>query len=294
MLYHPERHQARARIESLDAKTDHQRIAQLSAGYNFPWDTQRAYELAMLRSFCVPHTATLLVKTEQFTKRTQKRYDDTTIIISEIGLYGYDSPRGRAAIARMNQLHARYAIPNHEYLYVLALFMLEPIYWNAKFGWRPLSQTEKEACYYFWFEVAKRMHIKDIPASWQAMEAYRLEYEAQHFQYHPNNRILLEACLELFLAWYLPKPLWHWGKQAVLCLFDRAMLDAFGYQPPAAWLRESVHAALRARAITVGWLPARKSIYQLPPTRTYGDNVAMDGSIARGIAKGIARGIARR
>lgn len=267
-MYHPSRRRALERIQALNPQRDHQRIAQLSAGYNFPWDTQRAYELAMLRTFCIPSSSELLVKTKKFTTRTQQRYDATIFIISEIGLYGYDSARGEAAIARMNHIHGHYPIPNHEYLYVLAVFMLEPIHWNAKFGWRPLSRTEKDASYYFWREVGKRMHIRHIPESLQAMEAYRLEYEARHFQYHPHNRLLVEACFELFLGWHLPKIFWQAGTQAILCFFDAPMLHAFGYDPPPAWLRSSVQAALRARATALRATPARKAIYQLPPPRS--------------------------
>ena len=41
--------------------------------------------------------------------------------------------------------------------------VFEPIRWKARFGWRPLMETEKLAPFYFWREVGRRMAIKDLP-----------------------------------------------------------------------------------------------------------------------------------
>jgi hypothetical protein len=123
-------------ISSLDPERDHQRIAFLSCRVDFPWDTTRALEFALFRTFAAPSIAALLHKTQEFECRSQKRYDDTDIIVSEIMEHGYDSDRGRAAIARMNALHGRFHIPNRDFLYVLSTFIFEPIRWNQRFGWR--------------------------------------------------------------------------------------------------------------------------------------------------------------
>ena len=263
------RHDVLKKIEKLDALKDHQHISFLSAAYDFPWETQRAYELALLRTFAVPKSSALLVATQEFTQRTQKRYDDTTIIISTIGLCGYDSPQGRAAIRRMNQIHSHYKIPNDEYLYVLSTFLLEPIRWIESYGWRKLSEKEKQAGYYFWREVGKRMNIKDIPASLEAFETYNRDYEKQHFAFHPNNKILADASVNLFLGWYLPKPLWSLGKQGIYAIIDKPMREAFGYPEPALWAKFAVQSFLNMRARVLPYLPPRKTPYTLPPTRTY-------------------------
>lgn len=245
-------------IESLEPKRDNERIAFLSAAFEFPWDTQRAYELALLRTFAVPKSAQLLVETREFVTRTQKRYDDTTIIISTIGLHGYSSGKGRAAIRRMNQIHSRYAIPNDEFIYVLSTFVFEPIRWNARYGWRRLSENEKLAAYYFWFEVGRRMNIKDIPESYEALERYNRAYE-EHFAYSPYNRLLAEATRDLFLSWTLPKSLWPLGAQLVYAAMDRPMRQAFGFPEPRLWANITLDAGL--------WL--RKKLLRLLPTRSY-------------------------
>ena len=123
-------------IRRLDPERDHQRIVLLSTCYEFPWDTTRALEFALFRTFCVPSISALLDQTGEFAQRAQKRYDDTDLIVSELMENGYASERGKRALRRMNQLHGRFAIDNQDFLYVLSSFIYEPIRWNARFGWQ--------------------------------------------------------------------------------------------------------------------------------------------------------------
>ncbi len=123
-------------IRALDPERDHQRIVFLSSCYEFPFDTTRALEFALFRTFCVPRIARLLDGTGEFRNRAQKRYDDTDIIVSELMEHGYDSERGRRALACMNAQHGRFKIANDDFRYVLSTFIYEPIRWNERFGWR--------------------------------------------------------------------------------------------------------------------------------------------------------------
>src|SRR5438874_7661916 len=140
-------------IRVLDPERDHQRIVFLSTRYEFPFDTTRALEFALFRTFCVPAVSALLDRTGEFFTRAQKRYDDTDIIVSELMEWGYDSERGKRALRRMNQLHGRFEIGNNDLLYVLSTFVFEPIRWNARFGWRVMCEQERLAMFYFWREV---------------------------------------------------------------------------------------------------------------------------------------------
>src|SRR5581483_8688354 len=135
------------RIRSLDPAKDHVEIVYLSTRYDFPFDTVRAFEVALFRTFAVPSISKLLASTGEFLERAQKRYDDTDLLLSEILESGYDGARGRAALRRMNEIHGRYAISNEDYLYVLSTFIYEPIKWNDRFGWRPLCANERLSYY---------------------------------------------------------------------------------------------------------------------------------------------------
>src|SRR5690242_20719742 len=99
-------------IRQLDPEKDHQRIAYLDSMYEFPWDTTRSLEFALFRTYAVPQSSALLQHTQELEHQTQKRYDDTVLILSEILEHGYDSERGRAALRRMNQQHGTYRITN--------------------------------------------------------------------------------------------------------------------------------------------------------------------------------------
>ena len=53
-------------------------------GTKFPWDINRALELALLKTFCLPSISGLLHKTGEFEERPRKRYDDTALIVSAV------------------------------------------------------------------------------------------------------------------------------------------------------------------------------------------------------------------
>ena len=60
-------------IEKLDPERDHHRIIFLSTCYDFPFDTTRALEFALFRTFCAPRISNLLDRTGEFLNRAQKR-----------------------------------------------------------------------------------------------------------------------------------------------------------------------------------------------------------------------------
>ena len=187
-------------IRRLDPVTDHQRIAFLTSLHEFPWDTTRSLELALFRAFAVAKGTALLAGTGEFTQRTQKRYDDTVLILAEILEHGYDSERGKAALRRMNQMHGRHPIPNDEFLYVLSTFVFEPIRWNERFGWRPLLRQEKLASFHFWREIARRMAIRDVPDDYEASSATTTSSRASTTAIAPENRALATATRDLCWA----------------------------------------------------------------------------------------------
>lgn len=242
-------------IRRLDAERDHQRIVFLDVCFEFPWDTTRALELALYRTYAVPSIGRLLAQTGELTQRPQKRYDDTDLILSTICEHGHDSPEGRAAIRQMNRIHGRFEITNDDLLYVLSAVTFEPIRWNARFGWRPLLDVEREATFVFWREVGRLMAIRDIPDSYEVFERFNREYERAHFRFTPEGRAVGVATRDLFLSWFrAPRRL---GAPFVHALMDDALLQAMGFPQPPRALRATVEASLRARSRIVAKLPPR-------------------------------------
>ena len=233
-------------IQQLDPVRDNWEICRLMSAYEFPWDMSRSLEIALLRTFCVPSISKLLDKSGEFYHHPQKRYDDTGLILAEIVKWGYDSDRGRQAIERMNRIHGHFPISNQDYLYVLSTFIYEPIRWNARFGWRLMSETERLGYFYYWLAVGERMQIKDIPTTYEAFEEYNINYERQHFHYCQSNGRVAEATVNLFLSWF-PKLLHPLLQPCVCGLLDERMLEAFGFAPPSPVTRLAIENILKLR-----------------------------------------------
>jgi hypothetical protein len=244
-------------ICSLEPEKDHQRIIFLSTRIDFPFDTTRALEFALFRTFSVPRIAALLDKTGEFARRAQKRYDDTDIIVSELIEHGYDSPRGRAALRRMNQLHGRFTIANEDFLYVLSTFVYEPIRWNRRFGWRLMCSQERLAMFYFWREVGRRMNLKELPSAYDSFERYNVEYEQAHFRFTEANHRVGAATRELFASWFphLTRPL---VRRVIYAMLDDPLIKAFGFPQPSRAMRHLVASGLKTRALCLRWLPRRR------------------------------------
>lgn len=256
-----DRYAIRRRIEALDPDQDYHRISLLSGSHDFPQDTEIALALAFFRTFAIPSIAAVLDATRQFADHGQKRYDDTTLLLSEILENGPDSPRGRAALRRMNQIHARHAIDDQDHLYVLTTFIFEPVRWNARYGWRRLTENEKRASLLLWRRVGQLMGIRELPGTWEEMEAFNLRFERERFQRTPASERLGEATLAI-LADRLPRvpglrPL---AFQAMFALLDRPLRQAMGFPEPGRLVALLVHALFRARALALRhlWPPRRE------------------------------------
>jgi hypothetical protein len=245
-------------ILRLDPQRDHLRIAYLDACYEFPFDLTRADELALYRTFAVPSIATLLERTGEFTQRTQRRYDDTKLILSELVEHGYDSERGRQALRRMNRMHGRYAISNDDFLYVLSTFVFEPPRWMERYAYRPMVEQEKLALFYFWRQLSRLMNIHAMPEDIEGLERFNIEYEKQNFRYTDAGHRVATATRDMFLGWFLPPALRRLGAPAVHALLDDPLLDALGFPRPSQAMRRLAQGVLRARGKATGLLPERR------------------------------------
>lgn len=257
-------------IQQLDPVADTDEICRLIAGYEFPWDVTRALEVALLRTFCVPAIGKLLDQTGEFHHHSQKRYDDTGLIVSMILKWGSDSDKGRAAIERMNQIHGHFPIGNDDFLYVLSTFIYEPIRWIERFGWRRLCEVEKQALYQFWMRVGDQMAIADIPASYSAFEQFNRTYEEQKFRPSPATTKVGTSTVELFLSWF-PSLLRPVIKPQVYAMMDEAMITAFSFPKPSAAQRNRVERLLRWRGNLLRYFPPRNQadFYVDHPQRSY-------------------------
>ncbi|MBN9390847.1 MAG: DUF2236 domain-containing protein [Chloroflexi bacterium] len=252
------KHKALQEVLTLDPRKDYERIVYLLACYEFPFDVARSGEMALFRTFAVPGIANLLHHTGEFTHRTQKRYDDTDLILSTIFENGFDTKAGRTAFSRMNKMHGHYIIPNHEMLYVLSTFIYVPIRWMERFGWRPLTEQEKLGLFYYMREAGRRMNIKELPNDYHEFEQFSLDYERDNFAYSGAAHKIADLNIDMFLGWFLPKFLRPLGRPFIYALLDEPMLKSFGFPRPPKIIVDLVTVALKLRAKLVSFLPERK------------------------------------
>jgi hypothetical protein len=157
----------------------------------------------------------------------------------------------------MNQLHGRYDISNEDFLYVMSTFVLEPIRWMDRFGWRKMVENERLAQFNFWREIARRMNIKNVPESYEEFERFNVEYERQHMHYTEASSRVGQATVDLFLGWFLPKPLRPLGAPFMYAMLDDRLLEAFRFPKQPKWLRWLVAQGLVLRGRVLRFLPPR-------------------------------------
>jgi len=276
----------RSRNPGLDPGTQYREIYKNLAVYEFPWDLNQSLSFALFRTYAVPSIGRLLDETGAFTASTQKRYDDTVILLETPLLEGFESSDGKAAVRRINQMHRSYDISNEDMLYVLSTFVVVPKRWIDDFGWRTLTTDEVAASILYYRDLGRHLGITDIPASYEAFAEFMDAYEQQNFAFDAGARRVAESTMDLLASFY-PR-----SAKPVIDLFSRTLMDqplleAFGFDDPGDLARRASRAALRARARAVAvLLPRRKPhlVRDMSRIRSYpgGFSIAQMGTFPNG------------
>lgn len=230
----------------LDPERDHLAIMRQAFGRDFPVEIRLGAALALFRVFAIPRISARLAETRAWEQRPSQRLDRTVGLLSALVEQGYDSGPGAAALARVNAAHARHAIPNEDFVYVLTAFVTEPARVIDRCGKRPLSPLELAAASVFWREVGLRMGIRDIPRSFAAMQRYQAEYEDSHRRPAPSNRRTAEGALA-GISRLVPAPLRPAVRGTVLALLDPEVRRACGLEHGGRPLGRVLDCVLSAR-----------------------------------------------
>nr|WP_030502710.1 oxygenase MpaB family protein [Micromonospora purpureochromogenes] len=242
-----------ARIRTLDPERDWLEIYQTMLRLEFPWDMKLGLNLAFNRSFSIPAIAAVHTATGELTERTQKRIDDTGLLMYEMVLNGFDQPRGREALRRVNQIHRPYDIPNEDYLYVLGCLVIIPTRWLQRYGWRRPCCHEQRATYLFYRELGRRMGITDIPGSYEEFEVWFDAHDAAHLTPNDDAAAIERATRSLLLG-RVPRFLAPLGDGLVSAMYDDRLRRATRVDAPTWPVQASLHLALKLRARLQWWL----------------------------------------
>ncbi|MGN6089686.1 MAG: oxygenase MpaB family protein [Actinomycetales bacterium] len=278
-------------MAALDPESDYLDIYRLHVLHEFPWDTEQALQLAFFRTFAVPSIGDLLAATGEFTDRTQRRYDDTALILAEILVSGPDSERGRTALRRMNGMHRHHGVNDEDMAYVLATLAVSPKRWLDQFGYRPMSPVEVVAVTRYFQDMGRRVGLRDLPSDFDGFERLLDDYEARYFPAagtfwsSPNataRRRVADATFDLLASWW-PRPLRPLVRAVSVGLLDERLRQALGYEDRPVARRVAV-ACLTARARLLRLAPARRRARRPQHSRTlrsypHGDEVGALGTL---------------
>ncbi|QBJ89312.1 DUF2236 domain-containing protein [Streptomyces seoulensis] len=245
-------------IRRMDPVADAPEIYRLSVAFEFPWDYTRALELALYRTYAVPSIGRLLAETAELTERSQRRYDDTALLLDAVVEHGFAAREGRTAIRRINRMHRSYDISDDDMRYVLSTFVVMPRRWIDTYGWRRLSRHEIVATTEYYRTLGRHMGIPGIPETFEEFEALLDAYERDHFAWDQRSRQVSDATLDLMVSWY-PRPLAPLLRTVTLSLLDEPLLRAFRYEAPSATAASLVRRAVRFRGRLVRLLPPRRA-----------------------------------
>ncbi|MBQ1076773.1 DUF2236 domain-containing protein [Micromonospora sp. C31] len=246
------------RTRAMDPEHDYLVIYQTMLRYEFPWDMKLGLNLAFNRSFSIPAIAAVHTATGELTERTQKRIDDTGLLMYEMVLNGFEQPRGREALRRVNQIHRPHDIGNDDFLYVLGCLVVIPTRWLQEYGWRQPCCHERHATYLFYRELGRRMRITDIPGSYEEFESSFDAYDATHLQ--PNDdAAAIERATRMLMLTRIPKPLAPLGNALVSAMYDAPLRRAMQVEAPAWPVRAGLHVALKTRSRLQRWFGAPRT-----------------------------------
>ncbi|TFK51574.1 hypothetical protein OE88DRAFT_1801631 [Heliocybe sulcata] len=254
------------RIHSL-TPAEAQKITHLSSQWDMPALMTIALSFALFKTYAIPSISNLLLRTRQLGSKenVSRRYADTEILISTwvtcpiSGKFEFDGPsangedfdpRCAIAIARTNWLHSKYDISNDDYLYTLCLFIFEPIDWIARYGWRELSELEKQAYYVFWVEVGRRMGIKDIPESLDDLKRWSMKYEEHYMVPAASNRAVAQFTIDELLCFAPEKyGIKNFLQRIVVCLLETRVRVAMMYEEQPWYLHLLTQGLTQAAAV---------------------------------------------
>jgi len=252
-----------------DVPTD-ERIYHFMACYEFPWECFYGINFAFYRTFSSPTISGLYYKTGTIEKTTEKRVNDTDILMHAWVDYGVDSKVGSESWKHLNKIHSSFAGKhfNRDFVYVLCCFIADTIRFIEVFGYRKLTQEEQEGLFKFWIKVGDRMNLTDMPKTLKESIKLVDDYvDSDAYSYSTDGgKALVEAITSLLSRWYwfVPRPLIYEGATALLHVIGgKTFVKKLGLAPAKSWMLNLVYAGAYARKIVMVFFPPRYQPHRL-------------------------------
>lgn len=214
----------------------------------FPVETQIANTLAYIRPAAAPRIAGLTAHTGHTENNPLKRATDTGILMYELFYNGFDSPQGRTVVDKLNGMHHHWSIRNDDYIFVLGTFVVIGSQMIDRYGWRQLTDAERQVTVDFFRELGTRMGISDIPETYEDFVDTFEDYQHREMRASEAGRRLMEVGWQTVLT-NLPEGLRPLARPVLATLTEEPARSALGMTAPRGALRVVVNAALLSRGI---------------------------------------------
>jgi mpaB/rubber oxygenase-like protein len=261
----------RRRIAALDPVEDNEEVARLTFEvlYGDPIAVHAALLIGFSRQVAVPSIARVIYRggNGETLRDVARRIDDTLTLFGAFFHWGHSSPRGRAAIARMEQTHKRFAITDEQKLYTLATLIFEAERIGQHLRFAPFTANQREASWRFWRGVAEQMPLGGLPPTAEELWRWMLEYEREHWRYTDDGHRVVARFFEDWTTRWFPPAARGLGRQTLLALMDENLRAVLHLEDPSRSIQWLLRTSARA------YLPLTLA-RPLPTQRSWMDHFA--------------------
>jgi hypothetical protein len=182
---------SRQELATLDPKRDCDRIFHaVSTAYRVE---ARLLDLLSILRIAQSNVVSLFFRsTREAEDNAVSRFHDTMGLFANFFEWGEDSRRGRAAIARINQIHGRYYIPNDGMKFVVLDGAFTWIEGADRIGHRPLTDIERRGYFHAYIKLGRAMHIDGLTDDYDEMYRWFLDVASANAAPHPLKRETFE------------------------------------------------------------------------------------------------------
>jgi hypothetical protein len=228
----PDRYARLRRIEVLDLKDSYREITTLFYGDFRSVMLPKSFNGFMF-TFCSPRMSRILYSTGEIEQRIAKRVVDTTLLASAVMLEGFGSAAGAEAGRRVHAMHSHYDIHEDDFVATAAEEALASLELAEKFGWRSVTDKEREALRLYYSRQARVFGSrKPLPASIPLTKRFFSNYIDEQARFEPQNERLANVLIDWFCG-LVPAPMRGIYRTFLLGNLDPRITRACGFPVPS-------------------------------------------------------------